>query len=582
MMFGGGQSKYATLSFIDLAGVESFGTSKPAKDSASAVPAREVERKSINRSLLALMQLLSGAPLPPPSTPKGKKAAEQPKLTQLLAPYLTPESHVITIYTLRSETECAATSLDVLKMTTPPSKMKITEVKAKDAEPAVHNKRQSTIQKIDVFDDAVDAVDRALKISGGGVTWPHARLMVRGSGGVGKSTTIEAMMGKRFDVAKASTVGAGMHDIELDRQELEVVGGGTAFKAYDFQTNEYASALAAHVAALDKAKGQEAYDAKPSMLEVVKSKAGSSRPGIRRGLTSLKLMGTPQSTAMGQLRVGCTSALAAEAASVAQGGSGAGAAASTASTASSAASAAAAASSAPSQEYGKDSAESAEATELLAPTPHIPLDLLTKYREGKKKQRLVLKVQDTGGQPIFLSILELLTTPECTVYLVVFNLRQLQEDFDSCVNSLAEQLMSIYMFAANAPVILAGTRKDEVTAAAVEGNRLPQKELRSLSDQLLAELKRRCAPAVDGLIMNPSMPNNELCYFGVENSKGLQGDATIRELIKAIEQGAQRLPSMNQKVPLPWLQIYDELRRKGNTQRRISLAQVAPRLFSTL
>ena len=31
-------------------------------------------------------------------------------------------------------------------------------------------------------------------------------------------------------------------------------------------------------------------------------------------------------------------------------------------------------------------------------------------------------MQDTGGQPIFLSILELLTTPGGTVYLVVFNL----------------------------------------------------------------------------------------------------------------------------------------------------------------
>ena len=90
--------------------------------------------------------------------------------------------------------------------------------------------------------------------------------------------------------------------------------------------------------------------------------------------------------------------------------------------------------------------------------PDVSMDLLIKYRNGDMKQNLVLKVQDTGGQPIFLSILELLTTPECTVYLVVFNLKQLQDNFNNCVDNLAEQLMSTFMFAANAPVILAGTR----------------------------------------------------------------------------------------------------------------------------
>ena len=44
---------------------------------------------------------------------------------------------------------------------------------------------------------------------------------MRGSGGVGKSTTIEAMMGMTFDLSKASTVGAGMQDIELNRTQLE-------------------------------------------------------------------------------------------------------------------------------------------------------------------------------------------------------------------------------------------------------------------------------------------------------------------------------------------------------------------------
>ena len=61
--------------------------------------------------------------------------------------------------------------------------------------------------------------------------------------------------------------------------------------------------------------------------------------------------------------------------------------------------------------------EDAAEEEILDPTPpDVSLDLLIKYRSGDIKQNLVLKVQDTGGQPIFLSILELLTTPEGTIY----------------------------------------------------------------------------------------------------------------------------------------------------------------------
>ena len=49
---------------------------------------------------------------------------------------------------------------------------------------------------------------------------------------------------------------------------------------------------------------------------------------------------------------------------------------------------------------------------------------MVKYQKGEEKQSLVLRVQDTGGQPVFLSILELLTTADATVYLVVFSLPQ--------------------------------------------------------------------------------------------------------------------------------------------------------------
>ena len=72
---------------------------------------------------------------------------------------------------------------------------------------------------------------------------------------------------------------------------------------------------------------------------------------------------------------------------------------------------------------------------------------------------LRLRVQDTGGQLVFLSILELLTAPEGTIYTVVFSLARLQSSFDDTVETTISQLKSIQAFAAGAPVVLVGTRR---------------------------------------------------------------------------------------------------------------------------
>ena len=114
------------------------------------------------------------------------------------------------------------------------------------------------------------------------------------------------------------------------------------------------------------------------------------------------------------------------------------------------------------------------------------------------------------------------------------------------------QVKSIQMFAAGAPVLLVGTRRGEVSGG--------DAELQQMSDRMLAELKKACAPAVEGLVMN-QLNGSRLCFFGIENQKGYQGDETIRELVKAIEAAAHTLPSMKRKVPLPWLLVYDELRK---------------------
>jgi hypothetical protein len=58
------------------------------------------------------------------------------------------------------------------------------------------------------------------------------------------------------------------------------------------------------------------------------------------------------------------------------------------------------------------------------------------------------------------------------------------------------------------------------------------------------------------------VPDGELCFFAVENSKGLDGDETIRRLAMAIDEATNELPAMQELLPGAWLQVYDELRRR--------------------
>lgn len=68
-------------------------------------------------------------------------------------------------------------------------------------------------------------------------------------------------------------------------------------------------------------------------------------------------------------------------------------------------------------------------------------------------------------------------------------------------------------------MLLAGTRRDEVQGGA--------QALKELSSKFLKALRQRCAPAIAGLQIDTA---TGLCFFGIENSKGFVGDATIRNV----------------------------------------------------
>ena len=348
------------------------------------------------------------------------------------------------------------------------------------------------------------------------------------------------MRGLAFDGERKSTVGSTVASLEVDQHALQLGGDGKPLLECDENESSYALALAAQAAAI--AAGDDD-GTQPSMLD-----------GIIEGMTTPP---PPDPTPLSKPASAATSSSAPLP---------------TQPTASRAASSTTASPTTPppppsgSGQPPPPPKRSAPNPSPPTPTPIKPskpppgsFELVRAFREGKRKRSLVLRVWDTGGQPVFLSILQLLTAREGTVYLIVFNLAELHEAFDDAVDSIVAQLHSIQLYAAGAPVLLAGTRKDEVNGGSTA-------TIRSLSARLHETLLRRCAPAIGGLKMCDG-----LCFFAVENKRGYGGDETIRQLVRAIDSAAHGLPAVQRRMPQAWLRVHDELRRIGGTRRKINL-----------
>jgi len=205
-----------------------------------------------------------------------------------------------------------------------------------------------------------------------------------------------------------------------------------------------------------------------------------------------------------------------------------------------------------------------DAPEVPASAPAVAPEMVIQYQKGELQQNIVLRVQDTGGQPVFLPLIELLSAPTATIHAVVFSLTALRDAFETTAGDVASQLKAIQIGATHgAPILLVGTRKGDVAGG--------DAELRGLSDKMLGWLEKVCAPALGGLHRNQQSGH---CFYAIENSRGYKGDATIRALVGAIEAVALKLPSMKQKVPLNWLRVHDALRALAASQRCVSLQRV--------
>ena len=338
-------------------------------------------------------------------------------------------------------------------------------------------------------DKAADVVQQVLASAAERVDWPHCRLQVRGPGGVGKSSTIDAMSGKEFDTNSPSTAGARLTTCEVERRSLEVASEGRPLRVYNLADGETEHARAVAVAA----QGRITESAK-QVSEAEKAK------GVKQSPVSVQ--SSPKPVAEKQK----------------------------------------------------------QAAELAAAAGKLVI-------KGAELPRLVLHIQDSGGQDVFLSVLDLLHAPKASVSMLVFSLPDLQNPnlFKNSIAQLRVQLDSFAVHASESPLLLVGTRKDEAVAAGGGG------------DAALARLSTDLCKALTSARLAKVRPNGDLCFFPIENSKGFAGDETIRKLVGAIEEVAMELKSMKERVPAGWLAVYDELAREVSAtppRQLLSLADV--------
>ena len=188
----------------------------------------------------------------------------------------------------------------------------------------------------------------------GVVRWPHVRLQVRGNGGSGKTSTVQAMSGQPFDSASKSTVGTDMAEMELCGRK-EGAAEDLRLRAFDSTTEEqYAHALAAHAAELSAELSDAPGSSIDSMIDVIQA-MGDVQP-LNRGATGPPL---------------------------------------------------------PSEQPPSEQPPTAMTAPLA---PKVPVELVIAYRDGKLQNNPIVQVQDLGGQPIFRSIIDMLTTSTGTVY----------------------------------------------------------------------------------------------------------------------------------------------------------------------
>ncbi|GMH83378.1 hypothetical protein TrVE_jg6496 [Triparma verrucosa] len=372
----------------------------------------------------------------------------------------------------------------------------------------------------------------------GDLPFQRSRVMVVGQGRVGKTTLLRRLLGEPFDPNEKSTVGAVTQDIDttmdarsvreqegVDILQADTADGWNALLEGDADVDEE------HVRAMRQEVARRAKETKEAKVKEEEEEEEKEEVANRQ-IEKDKLEAAPAPT--------------------------------------------------PTLDPSTSTAPSSDPISIPSsvPIPSLPPKQQSSPRPSSKKEeekmkdlgdvelgvdnKLRLNIWDYGGQRIFQSFQHLLVVRRA-VYLVVFNMETFLESPAKAFSFLDFWLNTINIQANGAPVFLIGTRGDQVKD--------PKKYARI--SKLLHE--RYSSLLKDQLAVNET---DGLCFFPVDNTSSSPQDLDRFKRLTALTEEkisndklppllteGEPLPYIKDRVPIPWLNFIDELRKLSSERK---------------
>ncbi|EGD72546.1 hypothetical protein PTSG_11612 [Salpingoeca rosetta] len=178
---------------------------------------------------------------------------------------------------------------------------------------------------------------------------------------------------------------------------------------------------------------------------------------------------------------------------------------------------------------------------------------------GEGKARVTFKIFDLGGQSTFYIFHPFFLT-KYAVYLLVFSMEDLLHQAESkraeSWEFMEHWLSSLHLHAKGAPVLIVGTFADVVSQ---------RKQHENISRDIHSRLRHN--PAFPSVVYNYK---HNLWLWPVDNTKSIH-DPMIQDLRQTISSTALAQEYVSQEVAVPYLHLYDKLHAIARDEKRLLL-----------
>ena len=351
--------------------------------------------------------------------------------------------------------------------------------------------------------------------------WQRSKLMMVGQGRAGKSSTVRSFMGLPFNEKWESTIGADTKEVvTVDRQDVNTRMGKSKDPWKQKDTAEEFPSMVARATIHKSSENHEDLESTSSDDEIEdKDSRSESTTEVR---ASQKVTSVSESVASPESFASTTQL-----------------------------------SSKPVSET-----ESVKRYKYELSSDDVKVKVLNALKDEQEggKDRVTLSIWDYGGQDVFYALHHIFLT-RCGIYCVVFNMAELVGSPEDTLSFLLFWLRSIKLHAEEAPIVLVGTRKDEIALHCKD-----EIELLSSHKEISNLLKEKLN--LDGNHLGRICPyyyseekRDYLYFFPIDNKKGLHGDPVIVQLKEMIITTVKEKRYVKRKVPISWIRTSDRFRK---------------------